>query len=156
MFATQREARRGMIESHIGPTAGVVTGAAFRAELSIVVIVCFMTSITGSCGPFINTTYVTGSASHIEMSASQCKSCLAVIEIHIIPGTGHMAPGTVRSKLSIMLIILLVAGEAILRRSTITTCMATLAFYVRVSSGQLEVGELMIKSPIFPGTGVMA
>jgi len=155
MFAGQREACRGMVESHIGPTTGVVTGAAFRAELSVVVIVCFMTSITSGCSPFINTTDVTGSAGHIEMPACQSKASFTVIEVHITPGIGHMAHSAIRPKLSIVIVILLVTGNAILGRSAITVCMATLAFHFRVFPGQLKVGKFMIESPIFPGAGVM-
>ena len=99
-----------------------------------------MTGITSGRGPFINTTHVTGGTSHIEMSACQCKACFAVVEIHVTPGTGHMALGAIRPELPIVLVILLVAGDAILGRSAITICMATLAFYFRVFPSQLEVG----------------
>jgi len=156
MATSKWKTGRGMIETHIGPTAGVMTGAAFRAELAVVMIVCFMTCIANGCSPLINAVDMAGCASHIEMSACQYESCLTVVEIHITPSTGHMAAGTVRPELPIVLVVILVTGEAFLRRSTITACMAIPAFYFRMFSGQLEVGEFMIERPIFPAAGVMA
>ena len=74
-----------------------------------------------------------------------------MVERCALPTIGSVAPTTICSKLAIMLVILLMAGKAILRRAfEHVVDVALLAFYVRVFALQLERGQVMVERGVLP------
>ena len=79
-----------------------------------------------------------------------------MIEGHIRPTVGGMASGTVSAKLTVMFVILLMAGHTIHWCTAVAAGMAVLAFHAGMFAGQLEGGQPVIEGPIAPGVGIMA
>lgn len=99
-------------------------------------------------------TALTGQAS---VSTRQRKGRLAVIEGHVFPAAGIVASLALRSKATIMVIILLVTGIAERWRALERTIlMASLTFHVDVRTGQREGRFAVIERHILPAAGVMA
>ncbi len=67
-----------------------------------------------------------------------------------------MALRAVFSKLTVMLVIFLMAGKTACRRATITTRVTAFAFDIYMFPGQLEYGKFVVEGPVTPGIGVMA
>ena len=146
MFSDQREVRSAMIEGHITPIAGVMTGTAVRAELPIVLILASVTGVTIRGRSLIHATDMTGCALDTRVFARQRESRVAMIEIHIRPAACHMTGTAVRTKLPIMLILASVTGITIRGRSLIHAIdMAGSTLHTRVFACQRESCFIMVK-----------
>ncbi len=93
-------------------------------------------------------------AGDIGMCAAQLKSRQVVIETGRPPGLGRMAGRAVLAKLTIVLIILLVAGITIGRCAFEgCVCMAFPTACIAVCASQFKSGTIMVKGRRFPGLG---
>jgi len=144
-----------MVEGNVFPATGSMATRAIRSELTVMCIVCSMASKTTRGRTSIHSVYMTGLASNSCVLARESGTRPTVIEIHIPPATCVMTLGTVRPKLTFVLVIFLVAGKTIHRRATVAVRMAAFAFDTCMFSGQLEGSQGVIESPVLPGTGIM-
>ena len=139
-----------MIESDIFPTTGNMASPTISPKLPIVGIVSSMAGITIRRCASINAVYMTGLAGDICVSPCKREARSTVIEIYILPATRIMTLNTVPSKLTVVLVILLMARKTIHRRAAIAIRVATLTIDSCVFSGQLESSEGVIEGPILP------
>lgn len=102
VLTRQWEAGYTMIEMYILPGAGVMTGAAVGTELPVMSIIGGMTAVTIGWRTFVLAIDMAGCTRHADMTARQCETGGAVIEMYILPVTGVMTLGTVVAHLSIM------------------------------------------------------
>lgn len=145
-----------MIEGYVFPATWNMTLTTVLSKLTTVRIVCRMAGITTFRCASILAVCMAGLASDRRMLTQKRESGLAVIEIHISPPSGVMAFSTIFSKLSVMLVILLMTPKTICRCATISTRMAAFAIDINMFPGQLERGKVVIEDPVIPGTWVMA
>ena len=104
----------------------------------------------------VNPICVTGLAGNTIMLTGQREGSAAMIEGHVPPTAGDMAPLASCPKLAAVRFILPVAGETIHRGSPVTTRVTSLARNGRVHSGQLKSSQAMVEGPILPIAGIMA
>ena len=98
-----------MVEGDVFPATGSMTTRAIGPKLTVMCIVCSMAGKTTRGRASIHAIDMTGLAGDSRVLTREGETRPAVIEIHVAPGTGHMAAGAVRPKLSIVLVIFLVA-----------------------------------------------
>ena len=106
MFATQLEARCVVIEGNISPGAGGMAGPTIRAKLTVM---CIPGRVAGKAifRRARKAICVTTLAVDTCMLTSQCKARSPVIEIYIRPTARIMTSSTVLTKLTIVLVVLL-------------------------------------------------
>ena len=133
------------------PRGGAVTGGAVRAKLTRMYGRLCMARNTGKGQSLKLPIDMTLLALHARMRARQREVGAAVVEGGAIPTRGGMAGRTVRAKLTVMLIILLMAGITIGGRTFEDIIdMALLAFHIRVLAFQLESGKVMVEGGLLP------
>ena len=113
MRARQREVALVMIEGDTVPIGGRVAGSTIRAETAAMLIVLGVAGITIRGRTFENIVLVAFLAIHLSMFPFQLERRQVVIELRGRPPGRSMACATVRAKLSLMRIILLMAGGTI-------------------------------------------
>jgi hypothetical protein len=101
-----------VIKAGYQPTAGFVTCPTVCAELTIVMIFILMTSITTGRSAIEYIINMAGSTGHLNVFAGQFEGCQIVIECRWEPGTGRMASSAVCAELTIVMIVLRMAGVA--------------------------------------------
>ena len=106
-----------MVECGRQPGDGIVTGAAIRSELSFMRIVLRMTRIAISRRAIEIVIDVATGASHADMCAGQLEARQIVIEGSRLPAAGGMTCSTIVSQLTVVGIVLRVAGVTSLRGS---------------------------------------
>ena len=116
MLAQKRESSIVVVEGHIAPPAGVMTGTTVRAELSVMLILRCVAGITIRRCTLENTVGMTGTALNRSMLTRKQESSIVVVEIDIRPFGGFMTRSTVRTELSVMFILRCMAGVTIFRR----------------------------------------
>ena len=90
VFSRKREGGVVVIEGHIVPAAGVVTGTAVRAELAVVLVLICMAGITIRRYTLIHAIDVTGITLNTCVFSRELETGLAVIETDIGPFGGLM------------------------------------------------------------------
>lgn len=77
-----------------------------------------------------------------------------MVKRRALPRSGSMTLGAIRAKLSVMFIVLLMAGIAVLRRTfEYAIDMTTYTSHANVRAGQLECRVVMVESRRFPRAG---
>ena len=104
-----------VVKVRILPIGWIVTGSTIRSILTIVFIVRSMTGITITGRSLIYIVHVTLIAAHFGMSAFQLERRKVVIEIRRFPTVHRMADRTVRTELTAVRVVIVVAGIAILQ-----------------------------------------
>ena len=105
-----------------------------------------MAGDTGSWRAFKLSVGMTSRAFQVGMAASQREVGTAVIKRGIIPIIGRMTGRAIRTELPVMLIILLMAGEAICGRVfEHIVDMTLLAFNISMLTFKFESGKVMVK-----------
>ena len=113
--AGQGEPALIMIEVHVIPTRGVMTGRAILPKLSIVLIVQLVTGITilrSSLELMIDMARLT---SYIYMPAFQFERGEVVVELCRRPASRGMALTAVRAKATLMRVVAVMTGITVLR-----------------------------------------
>jgi hypothetical protein len=113
----QWERRVVVIEYHLTPFGGLVTGAAIRAKLPTMHITRRMTGKTVFRRALIHAVYMAGFAYHCGVGTGQGKGSFAMIKGNVFPAPGGMTGGAFGAKLTLMDILRRMAGEAVLRRA---------------------------------------
>lgn len=91
------------------------------------------------------------------MRSGQLKCCQRMIKCSSLPTFGGVALSTVLTKLTVMGVILIVAGNTFVRRTLENaSCMARLASHVNMRAIQLKSCQRMVKGRLFPPHGRMA
>lgn len=152
MRAGERELGFVVIEGDVLPGCGSVTRSAVGAKLTLMRVVLYMTGAAIRRGPFEDIVHVTLRAGHVGVGAGELEGCLVVVELRGRPSGTRMAGGAILPKLTRVRIVLLVAGEAVFRRSCeVRQCkgmvVALVAGNVRVPSSQREGKTRMAESP---------
>lgn len=157
MFTNKREARIAVVEGHVAPPARVMTGAAVRAELSIMGILACMTGITIRWSTLVNAICVTGTALNVGMFSRQRESGIVVIESHIAPTAGIVTRSAVRAELTIMLVFRGMTGITILGRPFEHTIgMTGSTLHAGMPARKREAGLVVVKAHVRPLGGLMA
>ena len=86
MRTFQRESGTTVVEIHVFPSAGNMTGSTIRAKLTHMCIFGRVACITILWRAFIQTIYMTGFTNDIHMQAVQRESRAAMIEGRRLPG----------------------------------------------------------------------
>jgi len=126
MLSNQRETGHAMIEACATPTAGFVTGAAVRAELTVMVIIRSVTCITVRGCSFV-AVGVACCAWNSTVSSVKREASIVMIEVHVGPLRGFMAGTAIGAELTVVLILAGMASVTIRGRSLISICMTGLA-----------------------------
>ena len=98
-----------MVEGDVFPAAGSMTTRAILPKLTVMCIVCGMAGKTTRGRASIHAVDMTGLAGDSRVLTREGETRPAVIEIHIPPAARVMALSAVRSKLTFVLVIFLVA-----------------------------------------------
>lgn len=134
-----------------------MTSCAVRPELAIVFVLPGMAGITILRRSFENSIYMTGGTLNVCVRACQRKSRSVVIEIHIAPARRLVAGVTYSPKLTIMVVILGVAGKAVLRRPFEHPIdMTRRTSDGRMRTHQREGRDTMVKVHVAPTRRLMA
>ena len=104
-----------VVEHNILPALVGVTGLAFVAEEGLVFIVLLMTGNTGHGRILKRRVFMAIFAYHVAMSAGECELGFAVIEAYLFPIALHVAVGTGAAQTTLVLVVLLVTGDAVRR-----------------------------------------
>ncbi len=102
-----------VVETSREPTAGAVTISTIRTELPAMVIVLLVAGIAGGGGADVAIVRMTTRAGDGNVPTGQLEGEQIVINTGGRPTRRRMAIGTVGTKLSIMCVIALMAGDAI-------------------------------------------
>lgn len=113
MRIAQREARVVVIESDVSPAICDMAGLAVCAELAIVMVILAVAVDAAAGGAVKLAAAVTGTTVCHQVRASQRKRGLVMIEGDVAPAVSGMAARAVRAKLPIMLIVGLMAANAV-------------------------------------------
>lgn len=117
MIPDQRERREVVIEPRSRPFGRLVTEPAIPAELPFVRIIHRMTGEALARCAFVDSSDMAGLALCTHVRTGQREGGCVVIEASRLPCIGSMAFLTRASQLSLVCIVLLMAGEAIHRRA---------------------------------------
>ena len=91
------------------------------------------------------------------MRSCQLEGRQIMIEGGICPTTRIMASAAIRTELTVMMIVLFMAGITILRRALEDAIhMAACASHIDMCAGQLEGCQIMVKCDILPTIRIMA
>lgn len=150
MFPGQREAGNGMVEVRIAPTAGRMTGTTIRAKLTVVCILVGVTGITVR-GRSLVTIRMAGGASYSGVSTLERETGKIMVEVYIRP-LGWLVTGTtVRTELTVVMVLVGMTGIAISGSTLVTVRMAGLAGNARMGCLERETGLAVIEVNILPG-----
>ena len=133
------------------PTGGGVAGGTVGAEQAQVVSLLSMArdACGGRAGEDV--VDVTLGALQGQVSASQWKSRFRVVKRSRQPGVRCVAGSAIRPELPVVVIVFSVTGMAVLRRALKDVInMAGRAVHGRVLAQQLEGGQVMVESGLFP------
>ena len=137
---------------HIGglPTFGRMTTSALVAKLAFVSVILGMAGGTILRRAFEDTVHMTILASHCRMFSIQMECEFGMIHLCILPAFGRVTGRAVGSKLTVVMVILLMAGEAslwsVLQIRELTRVDMTLGtFQRRMFSDQIKWHIVMIK-----------
>jgi len=157
MPACQLESREVVVECDVLPAVCIMTSAAVRAKTSVVLIVLFMAGIAILRRTLEDVVHVTLGTGHIQVPACQLESCKIVVKFCRLPAIGRMTGSAIRAELTVVRVILFMAGIAILR-STFEDAihMAFLAGHAQMFSNQRECKFGMIDTDLVPTFGCMA
>lgn len=106
-----------MVKGHITPSAGVMTGAAIRPKLPVVLILTGVAGITVRGRALVYTVGMAGGTLNAGMLSSQRETGFAVIKTDIGPFRGLMTGTAIRTELSVVLVLAGMACETIRRRT---------------------------------------
>lgn len=143
----------GMLSIERGGLPGIraVTGCAVCAKLTCV---CGGFGMTGNTAPIQSLELIILVAtltSHLHMYARQREVAFAVIKCRVVPFIRRMAGRAIRAELTVVLIVLLMAGIAIRWRPfEYIIDMTLIAFYADMFAFQLEGRKVVIKSGFLP------
>ena len=116
-----------------------MAGRAIRAELPVVFIVVAMTGIAILRRAFEDAVHMTTRASHAGMRARQLEGRKIMVKTGRLPGAGGMAGRAIRAELSLVVVVLLMTGIAILRRAFEDAVhMTRLTRHINMRPGQRE------------------
>ena len=116
-----------------------------------------MAGVTTHWCALINTIHMAARTSRVNMCPCQLESRQVVVKRRPGPTAGTVAAFAARPHPTLMLVIILVAGEAVRRRALINTIhMAARTSRANVRAAQLEGREVMVKIGRFPNPGHMA
>lgn len=115
MLAIQLECKFGVIDRGGFPTGGAVTGGALSAELTIMGIVINVAGCAIHRRAFEDTILVTVFAVGFGVLTVQVEGKLGVVNRGRNPAGREMAGGAIGPQLTVMMIVLFVAGETRLR-----------------------------------------
>ena len=155
VFAGQREARNAVIEFHFFPGILMVAGAAFLAFFAFVLVVFFMAR-EAVCFQLVlvQISFVATHAFSRAMLAQQWIFRLfVVIKGNLFPATVNVAVFTLGTKATFVLVVFLMAREAIHFEFVFVqvSLVAIIALHVLVLARQREFGFfVVIKGDIFP------
>ncbi|OIN88161.1 MAG: hypothetical protein AUJ21_11330 [Anaerolineae bacterium CG1_02_58_13] len=139
MRARQLEGRKIMVKTGRLPGAGGMAGRTIRAELPLVIVVLLMTGIAILRRAFINAVLMATRASHAGMRARQLEGRKIMVKTGRLPGAGGMAGRAIRAELSLVVVVLLMTGIAILRRAFEDAVhMTRLTRHINMRPGQRE------------------
>lgn len=149
MRAGQRKDTLRVVERGVLPIVRRVTLAAVLSKAAVVFIVFRVAGVTIRWRAFENAVSMTILAFRFDMSALQFEGRQVVIEVSRLPGFGGMARAAIRSKLSLMRIVLPMAGETVRRRGLEIRKSAGIdvtanAFSLDVLSNQAE-GKVVVR-----------
>jgi hypothetical protein len=96
------------------------------------------------------------SAPDVDMCPSQLEGSQVVVESNVFPIEGVMASRAIGTETSIVLVILLVAGVAILRRTLEALGMAALAGHTNMFPFKLKISQIVVKFCGYPAYGGVA
>ena len=105
-----------VVEHYILPALVRVTGLALVAEEGLVFVVLLMASNTGHGRILKRWVFMAILACRVAMPTGECELGFAVIEAYLFPVTLHVAVGAGAAQTSLVLVVLLVAGDAVRRR----------------------------------------
>lgn len=114
--AGQRELALVMIEAHMIPARGVMTGGTILPKLPIVLVILLVARITIYGCPFELFIYMAGLTGYVRMTAFQFKRGKIVIELGRRPAIRGMALAAIHAKATLVRIVSSMAGVAILQR----------------------------------------
>ncbi len=151
MLAIQLEGKLGVIDRGGLPALRRVTGLALIAERACMRIIIRVAGCTVHGRAFINPIDVTALTGDRRMLTIQCERKLGVVNARGLPGIGSMARRTVRSELTVMEVVLLVAGVTFLRSGAqvgeaAVIDMAGRTLCLSMLADQVERNFIMIKS----------
>ena len=157
MRASQFEKGEIVIKSRRLPGRGGMAGGTILAQRAIVAIITLMTGKTIRWSAFIDVIYMAACAGRTDMRASQLESREIVVESSRLPGGSGMADTAILTKLSVVVINVLVTGvtsgwsalKDIIYMATRTGC-------ADMCTGQFEERDVVIKCGRLPGLAGMA
>lgn len=154
MRTREREARAAVVEIHILPRGRVVAGTAVGSELTVVLVIRRVTGKTIGRRSLESSVGMAGGAGGSLVGAHQFESCLAVIEMHVLPIEGVMALRTVHPHLPLMDIRVTghTSGGCAFERQII---MAFQTGNVYMAAHQRKRSFRMIERDILPGGCLM-
>jgi len=117
----KRETGIVVVEGHITPTTRVVAGATIRSKLTVMFIFVGVTRVTIRRYAFIHTIGVTRLALCSRVPTRKRETGTVMVKIHVRPFGGFMACAAIRSKLTVMVILVGMAGITIRRRALINS-----------------------------------
>lgn len=157
VFPFQRKGCVIVIEGRISPSAGVVTGFAVHAELTVVGILRRVAGITIRRRASVNAVGVAGLTLRRGVPAGKRKGGVVVIEVHVRPFCGFMARSAVHTELTIMFVLRGVTGVTILRRAFIHVVdVAGFTGGARVRSRKRKGGIPVVERYVLPAARSMA
>ncbi len=150
MRASQRKLCKRMVECGWKPDSGGVTHAAVSAELTVVVVILGVAGDAGRIDGAKDCIRVALCTIQTDMCTGQRELCKRVVECSRKPAIGGMAAAATRAKLSVVGVILYMAGRTILGgrlqvRDTSGTGMAPCAGCLGMFPGQLEGNVGMVE-----------
>ena len=153
----QFESRQIMVECSVRPITCVMTGTTIRTKLAVVMIVLFMARIAILRRTFENAIHVALGAGNIYVRTCQLEGSQVVIECSILPISCIMASTAIRTELTVMMIVLFMAGITILWCALEYAVHMTLrALHVDMCAGQFESGQVVIERSWLPRVRIVA
>lgn len=145
-----------VIKGSWSPAAGVVTGSALCAKSTGVSIIFQMAGRAVLRSAFEQVSFMAVCASHRRMFTDKRESELGMIHSGGLPAFGGMAGGALRSQLTLVRVIFLMAGSAVLRRAfKDSVLMTAFASHGGMFSIETECEQGMIHLCILPAFGRM-
>jgi len=114
MYTCQRETAFAVIEGNFIPRRSLMAGCAICAKLAVVVIILLMARDTSRGRTLVHIVDVALFAFDAGMCAAQFERSEIVIELGGLPAIGRVAGSTIRTEPSLVCVVLLMAGFAIL------------------------------------------
>lgn len=157
MGTCQRETRIAMVEGRVLPLARIMAGGTHRPKLTVMGVIFGMAGDTLPRRTFEHAITVTGLALNLSMPAVQRETCLAVIEIHILPGSRLVTASAFRAKLSSMRVLRGVTCITIRGSTFIPSIDVTIRTRdAAVPANQWEAGLAVIEIHILPIAWIVA